>query len=114
MTTELDPTREVRVISIPEGLEQERIDAAIARLLGLSRSTVVDLIDAGEVKRNGKVVAKSEKVATADLVEILMPAAKNAPSLTATPVEGLDVVYNDDDIIVINKPVGVAAHPSPG
>ena len=106
--------RESRVLSIPEGLDQERIDAAIARLLGLSRSTVVDLIEAGEVTRNGKVIAKSEKVATADLVEILMPAAKGAPSLVATPIDGLDVVYNDDHIIVINKPVGVAAHPSPG
>jgi len=106
--------REHRVLSIPEGLDQERIDAAIARLLGLSRSAVVDLIEASEVTRNGKVASKSEKVATADVVEILMPAAKNAPTLVATPIDGLDVVYNDDHIIVINKPVGVAAHPSPG
>lgn len=107
-------SRDLRVLSIPEGLDQERIDAAIARLLGLSRSTVVDLIAAGEVTRNGKVIAKSEKVATADFIEILMPAAKGPATLVATPVDGLDVVYNDDHIIVINKPVGVAAHPSPG
>jgi len=43
-----------------------------------------------------------------------MPAAKVPPTLTATPIEGLDVVFNDDHIIVINKPAGVAAHPSPG
>lgn len=106
--------RESRVLSIPEGLDQERIDAAVARLLGLSRSAVVDLVEAGEVSRNGKVAAKSEKVATSDLIEILMPAPKAAPALTPTPVVDLGVVYNDDHIIVINKPVGVAAHPSPG
>ena len=108
------PERESKVISIPEGLDQERVDAALARMLGLSRSTVVSLIENGEISRGGKPVIKSDKVATADLLEILMPPAKSAPQLTPTPVEGLEVVYNDPHIIVINKPAGVAAHPSPG
>ena len=106
--------RQERVISIPEGLDQERVDAALARMLGLSRSVIVDLIESGEVSKSGKVVTKSDKVSTGDVLEILMPAAKVPPTLTATPIEGLDVVFNDDHIIVINKPAGVAAHPSPG
>ena len=106
--------RESKVISIPEGLDQERVDAALARMLGLSRSTVVSLIENGEISREGKPVTKSDKVATADVLEILMPPAKSPPQLTPTPVEGLEVVYNDAHIIVINKPAGVAAHPSPG
>jgi len=106
--------RQERVISIPEGLNQERVDAALARMLGLSRSVIVDLIESGEISKSGKVVTKSDKVSTGDVLEILMPAAKVPPTLTATPIEGLDVVFNDDHIIVINKPAGVAAHPSPG
>ena len=106
--------RQERVISIPEGLDQERVDAALARMLGLSRSVIVDLIESGEISKSGKVVTKSDKVSTGDVLEILMPTAKLPPTLTATPIEGLDVVFNDDHIIVINKPAGVAAHPSPG
>ena len=106
--------REVKILSIPEGLDQERSDAALARLLGLSRSVVVLLLEAGEVTRKGKPLGKSDKVGTCDLLEILMPAAKSEPTLTPTPVEGLSVIYNDDHIIVIDKPAGVAAHPSPG
>ena len=106
--------RQERVISIPEGLDQERVYAALARMLGLSRSVIVDLIESGEISKSGKVVTKSDKVSTGDVLEILMPAAKVPPTLTATPIEGLDVVFNDDHIIVINKPAGVAAHPSPG
>lgn len=108
------PERELKVISIPEGLDQERVDVALARMLGLSRSTVVSLIENKEISRSGKPVTKSEKVSTMDVVEVLMPPAKRPPQLTPTPVEGLAVVYNDEHIIVVNKPAGVAAHPSPG
>ena len=106
--------RESKIISIPEGLDQERVDAALARMLGLSRSVIVSLIENKEILCRGKPVTKSDKVATADVLEILMPPAKSAPQLTPTPVEGLEVIYNDESIIVINKPAGVAAHPSPG
>ena len=106
--------REVRSLSIPDGLAGERIDAALSRLLGLSRNVIVGLIDAQEVSKDGKPVAKSFKVSAADQIEITMPAAKGEAKLTATPIDGLDVVYDDEYVIVINKPVGIAAHPSPG
>ncbi|MEN9324275.1 MAG: hypothetical protein RL414_29 [Actinomycetota bacterium] len=106
--------RENKIVYIPEGLTGERIDAALARLLGLSRSVVVDLIDLGEITRSGKPVSKSDKVVGDEVLMVLMPATKSALGLTPTPVEGLDVVYNDESVIVINKPAGVAAHPSPG
>jgi 23S rRNA pseudouridine1911/1915/1917 synthase len=106
--------REVRSLSIPDGLNGERIDAALSRLLGLSRNVIVGLIDAQEVSKDGKPVAKSFKVSAADQIEITMPAAKGEAKLTATPIDGLDVVYDDEYVIVINKPVGIAAHPSPG
>ncbi len=106
--------REIRSLSIPDGLNGERIDAALSRLLGLSRNVIVGLIDAQEVIKDGKPVAKSFKVSTADQIEITMPAAKGEAKLTATPIDGLDVVFDDEYVIVINKPVGIAAHPSPG
>ncbi len=106
--------REVKNLSIPEGLNQERVDAALSRLLGLSRNVIVGLIDAGEVSKSGKVVGKSDRVITGDQLEILLPAVKGEAKLTATPIDGLKVVFDDEYLIVINKPVGIAAHPSPG
>ena len=106
--------REVRNLSIPEGLNQERVDAALSRLLGLSRNVIVGLIDAGEISKSGKVVGKSDRVITGDQLEILLPAAKGEAKLTATPIDGLKVVFDDEYLIVINKPVGIAAHPSTG
>jgi 23S rRNA pseudouridine1911/1915/1917 synthase len=106
--------REIRNLSIPEGLNQERVDAALSRLLGLSRNIIVGLIEHGEISKDGKVVGKSDRVATGDQLEILLPAAKGEAKLVATPIDGLKVVYDDEFLIVIDKPVGIAAHPSPG
>ena len=106
--------REVRNLSIPEGLNQERVDAALSRLLGLSRNVIVGLIDAGEISKDGKVVGKSDRVITGDQLEVILPAAKGEAKLVATPIDGLKVVYDDEFLIVIDKPVGIAAHPSPG
>jgi 23S rRNA pseudouridine1911/1915/1917 synthase len=106
--------REVRNLSIPEGLNQERVDAALSRLLGLSRNVIVGLIDAGEISKDGKAVGKSDRVITGDQLEVMLPAAKAEAKLVATPIDGLKVVYDDEFLIVIDKPVGIAAHPSPG
>ena len=106
--------REIRNLSIPEGLNQERVDAALSRLLGLSRNVIVGLIEHGEISKDGKAVGKSDRVATGDQLEILPPAAKGEAKLVATPIDGLKVVYDDEYLIVIDKPVGIAAHPSPG
>ena len=106
--------REIRNLSIPEGLNQERVDAALSRLLGLSRNVIVGLIEHGEISKDGKAVGKSDRVATGDQLEILLPAAKGEAKLVATPIDGLKVVYDDEFLIVIDKPVGIAAHPSPG
>ena len=107
-------SREVRNLSIPEGLNQERVDAALSRLLGLSRNVIVGLIESGEISKLGKPIGKSDRVITGDQLEVLMPAAKGEAKLVATPIDGLKVVYDDEYLIVIDKPVGIAAHPSPG
>ena len=106
--------RERKSLSIPEGLNLERVDTALSRLLGLSRNVIVGLIESGEILKSGTVVGKSDKVISGDVIEILMPEAKGESKLVATPIEGLKVVYDDEYLIVIDKPVGIAAHPSPG
>ncbi len=106
--------REKRVIAIPEGLAGERIDSALARLLGLSRTVISSLIDDNEVTINSQQATKSDRVAASDHVEVLLPEPQQEARVTPTPVAELEIVFDDDHIVVLNKPVGVAAHPSPG
>jgi 23S rRNA pseudouridine1911/1915/1917 synthase len=101
-----------RQVDVPEGLDGERLDAALARMFGLSRSKAAELIADGSVLVGGRQAAKSDRVLAGDELEVTLPAAR--PAAPPRPVEGLVVLYEDDDIIVVDKPRGVAAHPSPG
>ncbi|GAA2101127.1 RluA family pseudouridine synthase [Microlunatus panaciterrae] len=105
---------DVKVLLIPEGLEGERVDAAMARMLGLSRSRSSDLIAAGQVQLDGVQVAKSDRVNAGAMLEVAMPESGNGVAVVPQVVEGLDIIYDDDDLVVVDKPVGVAAHPSLG
>jgi 23S rRNA pseudouridine1911/1915/1917 synthase len=107
-------TRELRQLIVPEGVAGERIDSALTRVLGLSRTAIVKLLDDGDITTDNRAMQKSDRVAAGQLLEVLMPAPVNQDPIPLTPLEGLTVVYNDDDIVVIDKPVGCAAHPSPG
>ena len=107
-------SRELRTLSVPEGVEGERIDSALTRVLGLSRTAIVKLLEDGDIRSNGNAMQKSERVLAGQVIEVLMPAPMNQNPIPLTPLVGLTVVYNDDDIVVIDKPVGCAAHPSPG
>lgn len=104
---------ESRSVYVPEGLAGERVDVALARLFGLSRSRAGELIAAGLVQLGGLPPAKSERVEPGVLLEAEIPAAR-AAEVVAEVVDGMDIVYSDDDIVVVDKPVGVAAHPSVG
>ncbi|CAB4625888.1 unannotated protein [freshwater metagenome] len=106
--------RELRTLSVPEGVAGERIDSALTRVLGLSRTSVVKLLEDGDITTNGKVMPKSERVIAGQVIEVLMPAPLNSEPIPLTPIQGLSIVYDDNDIVVIDKPVGCAAHPSPG
>jgi len=106
--------RELRTLSVPEGVAGERIDSALVRVLGLSRSAIVRLIEDGDITCEGKALGKSDRVSAAQVIDVLLPETIEREPIPLTPLEGLDVVYNDDHILVINKPVGCAAHPSPG
>lgn len=105
---------ETRRVVIPEGLEGERLDAAMARLFGLSRTKAADLIGAGAVLVDGVLPIKSERVHAGVMLEVEFPDAAAPIAIDTEPVPGLRVLHDDDDIVVVDKPVGVAAHPSPG
>ena len=103
-----------RILSVPEGLAGERVDAAMARLFGLSRSRSADLIAAGHVELDGKPVAKSDRVLPGSLLDVTIPVEANPLEVVPEVVEGIKIIHDDDAIVVIDKPVGVAVHPSPG
>ena len=103
---------DVRGLPVPEGLAGERIDVGLSRLLGLSRSAAADLCAAGAVSIDGRPAGKSDRLVADSWLEVTLPEA-SAPR-EPEPVEGMRIVYDDDDIVIIDKPVGVAAHPSPG
>jgi 23S rRNA pseudouridine1911/1915/1917 synthase len=103
-----------KVLLVPEGLNGERVDAAVARMLGLSRSRVVELIGAGHVLLDGAITNKSDRVIVGSMLEVEFDDQPRTASVRPERVEGVEIVYDDDDIVVIDKPVGVAAHPSLG
>jgi 23S rRNA pseudouridine1911/1915/1917 synthase len=104
-----------RRVPMPEGLDGLRVDVALSRLFGLSRTSAADLVTTGAVLLDGRSPAKSDRVAAGSWLEVSLPGA-DAAAVTPEPqpVPGLNVVYDDTDIVVVDKPVGVAAHPSPG
>ena len=106
--------RELRTLAVPEGVAGERIDSALTRVLGLSRTAVVKLLEDGDITTSNRAMLKSERVSAGQVIEVLLPAPINTIPIPLTPIDGLEIVYEDEDIVVINKPVGCAAHPSPG
>ena len=105
---------EPRLLPVPESLEGERVDAALAKMLGLSRSAAADLISSGSVTLDNQTVLKSHRVSTDQMLEVTLAEKRDALEVVATDVDDLRIVYEDTDLVVIDKPAGVAAHPSVG
>jgi 23S rRNA pseudouridine1911/1915/1917 synthase len=103
-----------RLVNVPEGLDGERLDAALARMFGFSRTGAAELIAAGDVLVDGRQAMKSDRVTTGAELSVTLPPPPGAADVAAEPVPGMGIVYEDDDIIVVDKPRGVAAHPTPG
>ena len=104
---------ESRSLPLPDGLDGTRVDAGLAKLLGFSRSFAAEIAEAGGVTMDGAVVGKSDRLRAGTWLEVVWEPRSEAV-IVPIAVPELTVVYDDDDIVVIDKPVGVAAHPSVG
>ncbi|WP_147793776.1 RluA family pseudouridine synthase [Cellulomonas sp. Y8] len=106
---------DVRTLPVPDALAGERVDAALSRMLGLSRTRAAELAEGGFVRVDGVEVGKSARLPADAWLEVEMPSVAPVSTVpTEDDVPALRVAYEDDDVVVVDKPVGVAAHPSPG
>ncbi|MCR5682858.1 MAG: RluA family pseudouridine synthase [Clostridiales bacterium] len=107
-----DEAEDILCVECGEDEAGVRLDAFAASHAGVSRARAQKLIEDGYVTLNGRAAKKNEKTAPGDRVEIVFPETEDAE---AAPEDiPLDVVYEDGDIIVVNKPVGMVVHPAPG
>lgn len=97
---------------VTDGNGGARIDKFLAESMGESRSFAAKLIEGGEVSVNGKMAAKNYKVAAGDTVEVMLPEPEPCEAMPEDIP--LDIIYEDEDIIVINKPKGMIVHPATG
>ena len=104
---------EKKTFQIEFELDKTRLDKAICTLDDtLTRAAAVRLTESGDVTLNGKTASKSDKVKTGDIVEITYP---EPVSSEAVPQDiPLDIIYEDDDLLVVNKPKGMVVHPAAG
>jgi 23S rRNA pseudouridine1911/1915/1917 synthase len=102
-----------RALPVPDGLEGQRVDQALSRLFGLTRTAAAEVADAGNVVVDGRVRGKGDRLTGGSWLEVELPPPPGEPPAPRA-VEGLHVLHDDDDLVVVDKPVGVAAHPSPG
>lgn len=109
------PAGDRRALPVPEGLDGLRLDAAIVRLFGLSRTAAAELVGAGNATLNGRPTIKSDRVLAGAWLEVRLPTTPGwSPPPEPVPADGLVVLYEDADVVVVDKPSGVASHPSPG
>lgn len=106
--------RQQRSLPVPDGLAGMRVDAGLAKLLGLSRTVAAELATAGDVLVDGSPVGKSDRLLDGTMLEVTLPEPEQPVTVRAEPVDGLAVLHEDADLVVVDKPVGVAVHPSPG
>ena len=104
---------ETRSLPVPEGLAGQRVDAALAKLLGFSRTFAAEVAAGGGVTMDGATVGKSDRLVAGSWLEVSW-VSKTEPQIVPVVLDTLDIVYDDEHIVVINKPAGVAAHPSIG
>ena len=106
-------TTQTRALPLPEGLEGVRVDAGLAKLFGFSRSFAAEVSEQGGVILDGTVAGKSDRLHAGSWLEVTWQ-PKQPVRIVAIAVPDLTIVHDDDSIVVVNKPAGVAAHPSVG
>lgn len=104
-----------RYLPVPDGLVGERLDVGLTRMLGISRSLASKLAEDDAVIVDGVPGRKSDRLMADSWVEVFLPQEEHSSDgIEAEPVPGMPILYDDDDIVVVDKPVGVAAHSSVG
>ncbi len=98
---------------MPDGLDGVRVDAALAKMLGFSRTFAAEVAEAGGVSLDGVALGKSDKLRAGGWLDVEWR-PRQEPRIEPIAVPDLGIVYDDDDIVVVDKPSGVAAHPSVG
>lgn len=101
------------IFTVPEELDGVRADSGLAKISGLSRAKLTEAIESGGVIVDGKACDKSQKLKIGQLVEINL-FEKKSPELIPIEDDRLKIVYQDNSIIVIDKPAGVVSHPTVG
>ena len=103
------------VLIVPDGLAGERVDAAAARMTGLTRSRLAALIAEDKVLLDGLPVTKaSQRVSPGQVLDVDLSEPVRRARVVPALVEDMAIVYDDPDIVVVDKPAAVAAHPSLG
>ena len=100
-----------RLVPAPDALVGKRFDVAVAKMLGISRAKAAELIEGGQARVLGRDISKSSTLQSGETVEFDIVEERTEPEPIA---HDMAVVYEDDDVVVVDKPVGVAAHASVG
>lgn len=103
-----------RLLSVPEGLVGLRADVGLAKLLGISRAKAGEILATGGAKMGRVVLKKSDPLQSGRTLNVDVPAQSNVYVPEITPVTDLTFLYEDADIVIVDKPAGIAAHTGPG
>src|SRR5262249_22196044 len=112
-TTTRSPEVESRTLPVPDGLDGVRVDAGVAKMLGFSRTFAAEIADGGGVILDGRPAGKADRLLAGGVVEVSWT-PRREPRVVPIAVPDLGIAYDDEDIVVVDKPAGVAAHPSVG
>jgi 23S rRNA pseudouridine1911/1915/1917 synthase len=102
-----------RSLPVPDGLVGERVDVAVAKLLGFSRTFAGDVVERGGVEVDGRVARKSDRLSP-DVVMSIVWDDPREPEIVPVLIADMQIVYDDNDIVIVSKPPFLAAHPSLG
>lgn len=105
------PAGETWRVRLPEGAE--RVDRAVAGVVPLSRTKIQGLIDRGLVSVDGRVVEKASEPVEAGAEIVVVAPPKPAPTMEPAEIP-LEILWEDDDCLVVDKPAGLVVHPAPG
>lgn len=105
---------EIRFLAVPDGLDGERADVALAKLLGISRTAAGEMISGDGVLCESIAVSKSDRLTAGMVLEVTLRPVVDRLQVVPVEVNDFEIVYEDEDLVVVDKPAGVAAHPSVG